>query len=162
MAGTTTPGESADNPVAINATAMVDVIFCLCLFFMCSMHFKQLEGKIETWLPREAGGPSAMAEKINLEEIRIVIQWDARAAGAVRRVGNRPPAASDSELLSAVLDMTADYQKLGKKDFPVLLDVARDVPWREVVHVMDLCKQQNLERIEFTAPPVPAATGKRA
>lgn len=42
---------SDDNPVGINVTAMVDIIFCLCLFFMCSMHFKQIEGKLESWLP---------------------------------------------------------------------------------------------------------------
>jgi len=45
-------GESPDNPVAINVTAMVDVIFCLCVFFMCSLHFRQVEGKFETWLPK--------------------------------------------------------------------------------------------------------------
>ena len=48
-------GEASDNPVEINVTAMVDVIFCLCIFFMCSFHFKQLEGKIDTWLPKDRG-----------------------------------------------------------------------------------------------------------
>jgi len=150
MAGNTNIGEETDNPVGINATAMVDVIFCLCLFFMCSFHFKQLEGKIQTWLPKESGvlGPST-ADKIPLEEIRIVLEWDARAEASVRRVGNRPPAGSDAELTNAVLEMSADYKKLGKKDFPVLLDVARKVPWRDVVHVMDLLKQVKLDRIEF-------------
>ena len=37
-------GDQADNPVAINVVPMVDVIFCLCVFFMCSFKFKQLEG----------------------------------------------------------------------------------------------------------------------
>jgi biopolymer transport protein ExbD len=43
MAGTQNIGEASDNPVAINVTAMVDVIFCLCLFFMFSFKFKQFE-----------------------------------------------------------------------------------------------------------------------
>jgi biopolymer transport protein ExbD len=159
MAGTSNVGEDADNPVAINATAMVDVIFCLCIFFMCSFHFKQLEGKIETWLPKEAGVSPGLAEKIVLEEIRIVLQWDAKGGTTVRRVGNRPPAQSDPDLISMVLKMAADYEKLGKKDFPVLLESARDVPWREIVHVMDLLKKERLERIEFTAPPPPRLTG---
>ena len=51
MGGSQNIGEASDNPVEINVTAMVDVIFCLCIFFMCSFHFKQLEGKIDTWLP---------------------------------------------------------------------------------------------------------------
>jgi hypothetical protein len=32
------------HPVAINVVPMVDVIFCLCVFFVRSMKFKQLEG----------------------------------------------------------------------------------------------------------------------
>src|SRR5262245_43990849 len=142
MAGTSNVGEDAENPVAINATAMVDVIFCLCIFFMCSFHFKQLEGKIETWLPKETGQRQPLAEKIVLDEIRIVLQWDAKGGTTVRRVGNRPPAQGDADLISMVLKMTSDYEKLGKKDFPILLESERNVPWREVVHVMDLLKKE--------------------
>ena len=35
-------GNQDENPVAINVVAMVDIIFCLCLFFMCSLKFKPL------------------------------------------------------------------------------------------------------------------------
>ena len=153
MAGSQNIGEASDNPVAINVTAMVDVIFCLCLFFMCSFHFKQLEGKIETWLPKDTGVNPGLTEKIILEEIRIVLQRDPLNGATVRRVGNRAPAADDAELLRVVTAMSADYYKLGKKDFPVLIEAARDVPWKDVVHVMDLLKKEHLEKIEFTAPP---------
>ncbi|HVR74480.1 MAG TPA: biopolymer transporter ExbD [Planctomycetota bacterium] len=153
MAGSQNIGEASDNPVAINVTAMVDVIFCLCLFFMCSFQFKQLEGKIETWLPKDTGINPGLTEKIILEEIRIVLQREPLSGATVRRVGNRAPAADDAGLLRVVLAMTADYHKLGKKDFPVLIEAGRDVPWKDVVHVMDLLKKEHLEKIEFTAPP---------
>ena len=50
MAGVSV-GESEENPVAINVTPLVDIIFCLCVFFMISFKFKQLEGKLgsPTW-----------------------------------------------------------------------------------------------------------------
>ena len=48
-------GEQGENPVAINVVPMVDVISCLCVFFMCSFKFKQLEGKFDSWLPRGRG-----------------------------------------------------------------------------------------------------------
>ena len=41
MAGVSV-GESEENPVAINVTLLVDIIFCLCVFFMISFKFKQL------------------------------------------------------------------------------------------------------------------------
>ncbi len=160
MAGSSNIGEEADNPVAINATAMVDVIFCLCLFFMCSFHFRQLEGKIETWLPKEGGVLSGGSEKKLIDDIRIVIEWDDRNGTALRRLGSRPPAASDEELISSVLSMADRQRKLNNKDFPVLLEVARRVPWREVIHVMDLCKKEKLERIEFAASASQQAPGK--
>ena len=29
-------GAGEDNPVSLNVAPMVDIIFCLCIFFMCS------------------------------------------------------------------------------------------------------------------------------
>src|SRR5262245_27002291 len=150
---------SEDNPVGINVTALVDIIFCLCLFFMCSLHFKQLEGKIETWLPKDRGVMSAKVDKVVLEEIRVFMRWDASANTTKRKLAARgwvtnAGAAGDSELMDIVMQMRGDYEKAGKTlaDIPVLIDALEDVPWRDVIHVMDMCKQRKLERIEFAAP----------
>ena len=59
MAGSQDPN---DNPVAINVVPMVDVIFCLCVFFMCSMKFKEMEGKFDSWLPKDKGQATPMSE----------------------------------------------------------------------------------------------------
>ena len=65
MAGSHDPD---DNPVAINVVPMVDVIFCLCVFFMCSFKFKAIEGKFDSWLPRDKGlgDPSALPNMIEV------------------------------------------------------------------------------------------------
>src|SRR5262245_56999166 len=147
-------GSAEDNPVAINVTAMVDVIFCLCLFFMCSMHFKQLEGKIETWLPKDRGVMNTKVEKVVLEEIRVFMRWDVASNSTTRRIGNRAPATSDDDLMTVIVAMREDYRKAGKplSEIPVLIDAMPEVPWKDVIHVMDLCKQKEMERIEFAAP----------
>jgi biopolymer transport protein ExbD len=150
VAGSSNIGEASDNPVGINVVPMVDVIFCLCLFFMCSLKFKQLEGKIETWLPKDRGVEQTPPEKIVLEEIRVFMRWtDGRT---LIKVGNRAPAQSDHDLMQTILQMSNDYKKLGKTDFPVLIDALHDVPWKDVIHILDLCKKEKLERIEFAAP----------
>ena len=141
--------EEGDNPVAINITAMVDVIFCLCLFFMCSFHFKQLEGRIDAWLPAH-GQQGPTPKPTVLEEIRVSMTWDADAGATRRRIGSQP-LANDAELVSALLSRDADYRKSGRTA-PVLIDATSDVPWNEVVHVTDLCMMQRLERVEFVAP----------
>jgi biopolymer transport protein ExbD len=162
VAGSSNIGEASDNPVGVNAVPLVDVIFCLCLFFMCSLKFKQLEGKIETWLPKDRGVEQTPPEKIVLEEIRVFMRWQDNQT--VRKVGNRAPVRpgpeGDIELMQIINQMSNDYKKLGKTEFPVLIDALGDVPWRDVIHVLDLCKMDKLERIEFAAPiEVPTKSG---
>lgn len=152
MGGSQNIGEESDNPVEINVTAMVDVIFCLCLFFMCSFHFKQLEGKMDAWMPKDKGPNQAVEEiKIVLEEVRIFMRWDAAANATVRKVV-RTAVASDAELMDAVRAMKGDYERAGKSQFPVIIDATPDVPWQDVVHVLDLCKAEKLAKIEFAEP----------
>jgi biopolymer transport protein ExbD len=153
MGGSGNIGEASDNPVEINVTAMVDVIFCLCIFFMCSFHFKQLEGKVDAWLPKEKG-PNATDKPIKpvLEEIRVFMRWDAERNVTVRKIGNRQPVANDEELNATIVQMKGDYEKTGKLEVPVLIDATPDVPWQEVVHVLDLCRAQKLPMIEFVEP----------
>ena len=53
MTGSAGVGESSGNPVGVNLIPMVDILLCLCLFFMSSVHFKGLDAKIDAWLPRD-------------------------------------------------------------------------------------------------------------
>jgi biopolymer transport protein ExbD len=152
MGGSSNIGEASDNPVEINVTAMVDVIFCLCIFFMCSFHFKQLEGKIDAWMPKDKGPNHAVIEHPVLEEIRIFMRWEPSTGATIRKVGNRSPVATDSELMETIRSMKSDYERAQKPDVPVKIDSTPDVPWTEVIHVLDLCKAEKLSQIEFAEP----------
>jgi biopolymer transport protein ExbD len=151
MACSQTIGEGSDNPVAINVTAMVDVIFCLCIFFMCSFHFKQTEGSLDTWLPKDAGLNESISrgDVLVKSRIRIVLTWDPARGASTRRVEPQPPAANDGELMGSVLEMARDYDRTGHADWSLVIKASRDVPWEDVVHVMDLCKRNQIERIEL-------------
>jgi biopolymer transport protein ExbD len=155
MAGSQNIGEASDNPVAINVTAMVDVIFCLCLFFMCSLHFKQLQGKIETWLPKDRGIFQGEASSLVKDEIAIVMRWDPTSRSTVSNIRFQKPAASEDELMLAVRAIADDYDRAGNTTYPLIIDAQPDVPWQDVVHIMDLCKRNNIQRIEFAAPERP-------
>ena len=150
MGGSSNIGEASDNPVEINVTAMVDVIFCLCIFFMCSFHFKQLEGKMEAWMPTHGNQLGRPVDPI-LEEIRVFMRWDPARAATTRKVG-RSDVSTDAELMDAIHARKSDYERAGKTIFPIIIDATEDVPWNEVVHVLDLCKADKLTSIEFTEP----------
>ena len=151
MGGGGNIGEESDNPVEINVTAMVDVIFCLCIFFMCSFHFKQLEGRIDAWLPQDKGGRPGLPKEVILEEIRVFMRWDAAAGQTLRKVTNTA-VSSDEQLMEEIRARKANYVKLGKSIFPVIIDATQDVPWQDVIRVLDLCKKDNLSSIEFAEP----------
>src|SRR5258706_5264283 len=82
MAGSQDPNE---NPVAINVVPMVDVIFCLCVFFMCSFKFKQIEGKFDSWLPKDKGIENAANLPSVIEEIRIAMYYDDKSQTTFRQ-----------------------------------------------------------------------------
>lgn len=148
MAGSVEIGEATENPVAINAVALVDVIFCLCVFFMCSFHFKQVEGKIETWMPLD-GRPG---EGPILEEIRVTMRWDAQTGITTRQFSTRPPVQDDEELRACLQARADDYRKAGRTRIPVVIDASSEVQWTDVVHLIDLCRAMGLPEVEFTAP----------
>ena len=151
MGGSQNIGEESDNPVEINVTAMVDVIFCLCIFFMCSFHFKQLEGKIDAWLPKHGNQPGTPTGPVILEEIRVFMRWDPLRSATIRKVGNTQ-VSDDATLMEAIRIRKGDYERAGKNVFPIIIDATEDVPWSDVVKVVDLCKTDKLTSIEFAEP----------
>lgn len=147
MAGSQDPNE---NPVGINVVPMVDVIFCLCVFFMCSMKFKEMEGKFESWLPKNLGQSTPMDKEMPIEEIRVALYWDEKTRTTLRQFG-KVMVRDDAQLEGLIRDAYADWVRLGKTDTPVIVDGAEMVPWREVVNVVNLAKRQKIDKIQFAA-----------
>ena len=59
---------------------------------------------------------------------------------------------SDADLLARVRLQASDYAKVGKLDPPLLVDATPDVPWQDVVHLVDLCKVERMDKIQFVGP----------
>ena len=141
-------GDQKDNPVAINVVPMVDVIFCLCIFFMCSFKFKELEGKFESWLPKNKGADSPMKPDALIEEIRVMMVWDDANERLIRKLGHNQ--IDDDEKLGNLIDAAhQDHVRLNKPDTPVIIDAGETVPWMHIINVMNIIKSKNIEKIEF-------------
>jgi biopolymer transport protein ExbD len=140
--------DAADNPVAVNVVPMVDVIFCLCVFFMCSMKFKEVEGKFESWLPKDLGQHDVQDRSI--EETRVALTWDEAHRRTVRTFG-KVRVHDDRQLRGLLRESHAAWTRLGKPHAPLIVDPGERVPWRDVVAVIDLGKHENLNRVCFAA-----------
>lgn len=140
---------SSDNPLPLNVVPLIDVIFCLLLFFMCSFHFKTLEGKMEAWLPQDKGMSNAKPNDPTPGEIRIVLEWDKANNRVVRRFG-RTEYPNDEELANLMRDQFDRGKANNGKENPVVIQPDADVPWEEVIRVMDLSRQKQLPKMEFS------------
>jgi biopolymer transport protein ExbD len=145
-------GNQEDNPVAINVVAMVDIIFCLCLFFMCSLKFKPLDARFDSYLPKEVGVRPDTIEKPVIDEIRILLSWNAAESKLDRLFGQNLCAtdpAGDEKLRKLIGDSYTEYKRGGKPDVPLIVDVGPKVPWKFVVDVLDIGRDAGVKNVQF-------------
>ncbi|MEZ6017954.1 MAG: biopolymer transporter ExbD [Planctomycetota bacterium] len=58
----------------LEMTPMIDVTFLLLIFFMCTLKFKTLEGKLSAFLPKDVGVNQSEAEPKEKIEIRMDVK----------------------------------------------------------------------------------------
>jgi len=57
----------------LEMTPMIDVTFLLLIFFMCTIKFKTLEGKLSAYLPKDVGSNTTEAEPKEKVEIQLKV-----------------------------------------------------------------------------------------
>jgi biopolymer transport protein ExbD len=163
---------SEDDAISLNVTPLIDIIFCLCIFFICSFHFKQLQGKLDSWLPKDKGNQGGGPTTATMDEIRIFIKRTGNndgpteiayknqkmgvLSGDTKGYTDADNAIFDN-LEKTIKEQYADYVGNGKTDASVIIDAMPEVPWKDVLTVLDRCKEQekfkpSIEKIEFAQP----------
>lgn len=126
-------------------TPMIDVIFQLVVFFVCTASFQAEEEILPTTfaLPGSAGAAAAAEMPEDLDEIVVEMLWgDDRVSW---RINDR-----DYARLDEVRDVLAAVAGI-KIDVPVILDIDGDVPLENVIDVYDICRQLGLMKVQFAA-----------
>lgn len=141
--------QHADNPLPLNVVPLIDIIFCLLLFFMCSFHFKALEGKMDAWLPLDKGGHTPVKGSPPIEDLRVRISYNSMTQSADRYFG-RTSYPDDIDLGNVLKDHYQSFVARGKVSTPVVLEVDPQVAWADVFRVMDLVQSRELPALEFS------------
>ncbi len=155
-----------DTKVEMNMTPIIDVTFNLLIFFMCQIKFKQLEGKLDSYLPTDRGAMTTQIQDM-LEDISIrlsvksgttVIAVNGKAvaqlplpradANGKWKVDERPPLLP---ALETIVKQLHDKQP----DVAAVIEPDRNVPTGHVVAVVDSCLAVGHNKINFAmaAPP---------
>jgi biopolymer transport protein ExbD len=137
-------------------TPMIDVIFLLLIFFVCTASFDPRVR--EQILPTRLSLPGAIQsdvqidpEIMDLDEIVVEVLWreiDGRWRAQWQINDRNYTSLAD---VGAVLLAVKDLNKDLKSDLPVILDVEPDVPMEDVIDVYDLCREVGLLRVQFAA-----------
>ena len=143
--------DSQDNPLPVNVVPMVDVIFCLCVFFLASFRARAQESHFDTWLPKERGeGPGVVP--LQLAEWRVLLGWNPNTGVIARRFRQRD--LPDAGALERVLrEAQTDLRSRNLPPEPLILDAEAALPWAAAIEVVDLSRELGIEELEFAQGP---------
>lgn len=122
--------EEATDEVKMEMTAMIDVTFLLLIFFLCSIKFKVLEGKLQTYLPKDVGVNTSPIDEL-LEKIDIrIVRTQTRDVLDFNVIENFERWKRDGGWKEQQVDLTLQGQKIsGLKELETKLKKLRkDVP----------------------------------
>ena len=164
--------------VEMEMTPMIDVTFLQLIFFMVTLKFKTLEGKLSAYLPKDVGVNSTEAEPIEKVEVLVRVRVEGRKVtpdglpyvdetGKSRFVWNRDPALGEVRVLeySVMNKKTNDLNELAQtlkrifrereklmpdgKKVPATIDPRFGTVYGDVVPVLDAAIDAGLTDITF-------------
>ncbi len=151
-------------------TPMIDVTFLLLVFFIVTLKFKTLEGRLDSALPKDRGTSTSTAEEI--EKVDIVIRAarpgalipDPATRNRLKYYQNRILAIdlgaktfqvragvdTDGDGLWDDLKAIRDFLKpFDKEETPVTIDSRSDVVYGDVVAILDIVIRAKFEQVSF-------------
>ena len=130
-------------------TPMIDVVFLLLIFFVCTASFQAPEDILPSQLEAGAtGGPPPIEQADPLLE-RIVVEISTSGGRLYHRVNQR--LANSREEFRRLLETIAGIDR----QLPVILDIGGDVALGDVIDAYDICRLVGLERIQLAAAAEP-------
>lgn len=130
----------------VKMTPMIDVVFLLLIFFVCTTSFRAHEQSLPTNLLVPGQTASPVAVDPQLEELEeVIVRLRGQAEQVSWQVNDRP-----CDHLSLVRQILATLAQVDVQ-IPVVLDVASEIHLGRVVELYDLCREVGFQRIQFAA-----------
>ncbi len=129
--------------VEVELTPMIDVVFLLLIFFIVTMKFKVLEGRLETELPKDVGVNSGDVEDL-LEKVEIQIKSEPTEEFGMEVFINGtkvPNLATFRSRIRGFITLAPDQK--------ATLYPGPKVNYEQVVKVVDQCIEEKLVDITF-------------
>ena len=142
--------EVAKDECEMQMTPMIDVVFLLLIFFMCTLKFKTLEGKLAAYLPHDARSDDPKVTQV--ERIEVVLRQRLDAATGERALAVQIGPREYQELAGVRARLKVLHEAAPERE--LLIDAREGVEHGEVIAVLDQTLAAGYEAISF-APPRP-------
>jgi biopolymer transport protein ExbD len=126
-------------------TAMIDVVFLLLIFFVCTASFQAIEMVLPSSLLVSSNATVDVPIEPPQDLERIVVEVLATDGGVGWRVNDQP--CSDRVELEELLAAIASVDR----SLPVVVDCQDAVPLAEAIAVYDLARSLGLVKVQFAA-----------
>jgi len=136
--------ESATEEVELRMTAMIDVTFLLLIFFLCSIKFKLLDGKLCTYLPKDRGVNACSMDERLIERMEIRLQRAENAPDGFLIRLNEKTLSGIGELCCKIKSLTAQDPTLKAVCYPGI-----GIQHVHVVKTLNECLKAGLGSISF-------------
>ena len=125
-------------------TPMIDVIFLLLVFFVCTANFMPPEELLpmDTTLPGSVDAATALPDPVHIDTVLIQILFDPAPRWQIE--GNHCQTLHEVHNILRLLSEV-------KPDIPVIIESTDNVPMENIIDVYDVCRQVGLSRIQFSA-----------
>ena len=148
-------------------TPMIDVTFLLLIFFMCTIKFKTLEGKLSAYLPKDRGNNPDPADPVEAVEIKMTVvnqgtkynatpsgepggPWDGTSRfvfGPDRKISFQIGPEPLPDVAAVGRSLVQKFQ--ADPEAPVTIDPRKGIIYEDVVHVLDKAIQAGFTDISF-------------
>ena len=124
----------------LNMAPMIDIVFLLLIFFMCTSSFNENEGQLPAQMPQTSLQGRKLIE--DFDPVRITLR---STPGGVEML-------CDGQVCS---NFDVLYAKLQARraiaDVPVIIEGRKGVPFGSMVAAMDTCYRADFRRVAFSA-----------
>jgi len=165
--------EIANEKCEMQMTPMIDVTFLLLIFFMCTLKFKTLEGKLAAYLPKDVGVNQMDAEPIEKVEVLVRVRDEGTKMKPVGRTTRRPYGPNDTgryewgddrkleygvgpfktndldDLQKRLTKIYRDRKATGEEKVPATIDARPGTVYEDVVEVLDRAINSGFTDITF-------------
>ena len=148
-------------------TPMIDVTFLLLIFFIVTLKFKVLEGRLDAALPKDRGTNTSKVEEIEKIDILLFVadpgelkpDEESRQglkiyknrrirveAGAYEWYYNPFDLENSTDPIPALSDFLKDFDK---EETPVSIDARKGVVYGDVVVILDVIIRSKFQKVSF-------------